>query len=75
MRRQNTTFKTDECVTLAYECAKQISSDVWYAECENVRKIEQQSGDMDLIVENRIEDDKTGRLQVHIEGSPSEDME
>ena len=57
MRRQNTTFKTDECVTLAYECAKQISSDVWYAECENVRKIEQQSGDTDLTVENRIEDD------------------
>ena len=31
MRRQTTTFKTDECVTLAYECAKQISSDVWNA--------------------------------------------
>ena len=36
-------------------------------QCENLSEVGKQSGATHVIAQNRLEDDKTGRLQIHTE--------
>lgn len=68
MRRDNTSFKADDCVALAYKSAESIGQEIWANECKHAKNEEQQSVAGDLSFEHTVEP-----LIISTEGDSDED--